>query len=331
MRRRPSGAGRRGSGRRPGRIFRSRRKRGPRPSAGDARTRRDGRPPAGRLGQRGRRHGAADLRRARLGDRRPHRRGRARLLRRHRADRPPILDRHGRRLDAVALRQGRAERGRRGGLRQLPDEPRPVRGLRRRGARGGENRVPRVRGHALFRRLPADRGDGRARPRDPAARADEARRAHQRPPADRQALRRRPAPPGQRAGLPLQHRRLPDQAEIRRAEPDLPDDPGPRARRIRPAGRHAPQHLPQFAEAARPAPSAEGRAAAALRRPDHRLRGLCRERRGRPDRRALRSRRAARARDGAAAGDDRDRRAPQPHHRRPYRGDRRAARVRSSR
>ena len=33
--------------------------------------------------------------------------------------------------------------------------------------------------HALFRRLPADRGDGRARPRDAAARTDEAGRPHQ--------------------------------------------------------------------------------------------------------------------------------------------------------
>ena len=55
-----------------------------------------------------------------------------------------------------------------------------VRGLHRRAARGGEDRVPRIRGHALFRRLPADRGDGRARPRDPAPRADEAGRPHQR-------------------------------------------------------------------------------------------------------------------------------------------------------
>ena len=42
-----------------------------------------------------------------------------------------------------------------------------------------KTRVPRVRGHALFRRLPADRGDGRARPRDSALRPDEAGRPHQ--------------------------------------------------------------------------------------------------------------------------------------------------------
>ncbi len=59
-----------------------------------------------------------------------------------------------------------------------------------------------------------------------------------------------------------------------------------------------------------------------LRRPDHRLRGLCRERRGRPHRRALRRRRAPRPYAGAAPAHDRDRRAAQPHHRRPYRIDR---------
>ena len=72
----------------------------------------------------------------------------------------------------------------------------------------------------------------------------------------------------------------------------------------------------------RPA-AAQGRAAPALRRPDHRLRGLCRERRDRPDRRPVRRRRAARPRSRAAAADDGDRRAPEPHHRRPHRIDRR--------
>ena len=60
-----------------------------------------------------------------------------------------------------------------------PLTPRAVRGLRRRAARRREDRVPRVRGHALFRRLPADRGDGRARPRNPAPRTDEAVRPDQ--------------------------------------------------------------------------------------------------------------------------------------------------------
>ena len=52
--------------------------------------------------------------------------------------------------------------------------------------------------------------------------------AHQ---PDRQALRRRPAAAGQCARHALQHRRLPDQAQIRRAGPHLPHDP--RASRMR--------------------------------------------------------------------------------------------------
>ena len=70
--------------------------------------------------------------------------------------------------------------------------------------------------------------------------------------------------------------------------------PGLRARRIRPARRPAPQHLPQFAAPARFGAAAEGPAAPALRRPDHGLRRLCRKRRGRPDRRPLRRRRTPR-------------------------------------
>ena len=72
--------------------------------------------------------------------------------------------------------------------------------------------------------------------------------------------------------------------------------------------------------------AAEGAAAPALRRPDHRLRGLCRERRRRPDGRPLRGRRARAARRWrAAAGTTAHRRAARPHHRRPYRDDRRRA------
>ena len=182
------------------------------------------------------------------------RRGRARLFRRDRADRAPPFDQYGRGVDAVALRQGRARRGRRG-LRQLPDEPRPVRGVHRRASRGREDRVSRIRGHALFRRLPADRSHGRARPRDPAPRADEAGRAHQRARSDGQALCRGPAPAGQCARHAVQHRRLPDQAQIWRAGPDIPHDSGARRSGVRPARRHAPQHLSQFpSPARRPSP-----------------------------------------------------------------------------
>ena len=65
--------------------------------------------------------------------------------------------------------------------------------------------------------------------------------------------------------------------------------------------------------------AAEGQAAPALRRPDHRLRGLCRIRRHRADRRALRRRRAARRGARAAAADHGAWRAARAHHRRPYR------------
>ena len=70
--------------------------------------------------------------------------------------------------------------------------------------------------------------------------------------------------------------------------------PGPRAGRVRAAGRAAPQHLHQLAAAARRDAAAEGGAAHPLRRPDHRLRGLCRIGRDRPARRPLRRGRAAR-------------------------------------
>ena len=145
------------------------------------RARRDRRPAAGGLGQCHRRYRPAHLALAGRGDRPAERRGRACLLRRDRPDRPSSFDRHGRGVDAVALRQGRTGRRRRGGLRQLSDDPRPVRGVHRRAFGRGEDRISRIRGHALFRRLPADRGDGRARPRNAAPRADEAVRPHQRP------------------------------------------------------------------------------------------------------------------------------------------------------
>ena len=89
------------------------------PSAGRAAARGDGRPAAGRLGQRDRRHRPAHLAGAGRGDPRAERRGRARLLRRHRPDRASREHRSVDRLEAVALRQGRAGRRRRG-LPQLP-------------------------------------------------------------------------------------------------------------------------------------------------------------------------------------------------------------------
>ena len=116
------------------------------------------------------------------------RRGRARLLRRHRADRPPRHHRHVGRLAAIALRQGGPRWiGRR--LHQLPAHARAIRGLRGRAARRRQSRLPRLGSDdALFRRLPADRGDGRARARDAPSRPDEAVRPHQSAPAGGRSL-----------------------------------------------------------------------------------------------------------------------------------------------
>ena len=68
--------------------------------------------------------------------------------------------------------------------------------------------------------------------------------------------------------------------------------------------------------------AAQGRAAAALRRPDHRLRRLCRVRRDRADGGPLRRGRAARRARCAAAADHGAWRAARPHHRRPCRDHR---------
>ena len=99
--------------------------------------------------------------------------------------------------------------------------------LPRRPARRREDRVQGVGGeHPLFRRLHADRGDGRARRRYAALRPDEAgraRRSAHRP----LALCRRPAAAGQCARHAVEHRRLPDQAEACRAGPPVPHHPRP--------------------------------------------------------------------------------------------------------
>ena len=129
---------------------------------------------------------------------------RAGVLRCHRADRAQGFHRHVGGMVSVALRQGRSRRHRRR-LHQLPDEQGAVRRLRRRADRRRKDRLQGLGNqHALFRRLPADRGDGRARPRDAAPRADEAGRAHQSARSDREGLRHRAAAPGQQARHALQ-------------------------------------------------------------------------------------------------------------------------------
>ncbi len=83
--------------------------------------------------------------------------------------------------------------------------------------------------------------------------------------------------------------------------------------------RSAPQYLYQFADPARPVADPQIACGTALRRPDHRLRGLCRKREyrtsGRPLRRGGTQGRLSRH----SASDDRLRRSPQSHHRRAHR------------
>ena len=91
--------------------------------------------------------------------------------------------------------------------------------------------------------------------------------------------------------------------------------PGLENAAVRPARRPAPQHLHQLAELL----DGELRlkaTAPALRRPDHRRRGLCRKRRHRLARRPLRRRRSVGPHAGPAAAHHGPRRAPRPHHRR---------------
>ena len=226
------------------------------------------------MGLRHRRDWAIDLAFARRGHQRAHGRGRALFLRRHRPHRlHESID-----MDvawmAVALRQGRPGRQRRG-LHQLPDLEGAIRGVHRCAARRREDRIQGLgEGHALFRGLPAHRGDGGARARNPALWADEtrgARRSAHRP----LALRRGAAPAGQRAGHALEHGGLPDQAEAWRADAHFPHDSRAGARHLRAARRPASQHLPEQPQAARHAIAAQGRSAPALRRAGYGRRGLC--------------------------------------------------------
>ncbi len=159
--------------------------------------------------------------------------------------------------------------------------------LRPGAARRREDRVQGVgEGHALLRRLHADRGHGRTRRRDVALRTDEGRRPRQSAHGPL-ALRLRPATPGQCARHLVEHGRLPDQAEAWRTGPHLPHDPRPGECRVRAAWRDPPQQLHQLAAPSRRRTAAEVETEHPLRRPDHRLRGLCRKRGDRPDRGAF--------------------------------------------
>ena len=145
---------------------------------------------------------------------------------------------------------------------------------------------------ALFRGLPADRGDGGARARDAALRADEAGRA------DRSAHRPAAATRSCSCARTTRSARCTTWSASRPSSSTASRSaifrmiPGLERRRVRAPRRPAPQHLHQQPAPARRRAAPAGAAAPALRRPDHRRRGLCRERRDRAARRALRRRRA---------------------------------------
>ena len=181
-----------------------------------------------------------------------------------------------------------------------------VRDLHRGSPRRRDGPDQGLREGRLLRGLPPDRGHGRARRRDPPARAVEtdgpSGSAHRAP-----SLRGRAAAAGRSGQGALQHRRLPDEAEDPRAAADLPKDPGPGERRLR-SLRDAPQeHVHQGARAPGSLLEDAPRAANLLRRADHGSRGIRRERRDGPDRRADDRAAPGGARAGSRALHERDR------------------------
>ena len=221
-------------------------------------------------------------------------RGAPALLRRGEPGRRGRLDRPREGLPRLALRQGR------GRLPQLPARRGRVPAPSCEALTAAEcASAPRLREGALLRGLPARRGHRLARGGHAALRADEAGRP--RGSAHREAaLRGRAAAAGQPRGQPLVDGRLPDPAQVGRAEAGLPPDPRPRAGRVRALRDDPPQHLRE--RAAHPRAHLRDAAAegALLRRADVRRRGLRRVRRlgsrspasAPPSARAARSRRA---------------------------------------
>ncbi len=155
---------------------------------------------------------------------------------------------------------------------------------------------------ALLRGLPADRGDGAARRRHAALRADEAGRTAR--PGRPAAVGGGAAAPGEPGPEPVQPGRLPVAHEMARAAARVPHDPRPRARRVRASRADPPQHLRQLAAPPRRDLSPESGAAPAPRRSAHRRRGLSRVGGDRPRRGALPHRSSARGADARAAAAD---------------------------
>ena len=198
-------------------------------------------------------------------------------------------------LVPVALRQGRARRlGRR--LHQLPARPRAIRGLRR----CPDRRPRRSRSTNGRRRPPISTAACRSR----SWRSAGARRcATARSSRSGSPIAHNPTEKAYAVVQLRQDNRLGTlfnmvgfQTKLKHGEQMriFRTIPGLEQRRIRPSRRAAPQHLSQFAEACSIATLAPYRdAAAALCRPDHRLRRLCGIRRDRPAGGPLRRRRAA--------------------------------------
>ena len=254
------------------------------------------------------RHRSADQRCAGRRDLAPHRLGPPLLLRQHQPDRGGRFRRYVDRILGVALRQIEHRHRR---LSQLPVQQRRVRALSRRAAEGRERRFAHRGGrHAVFRSVPADRGDRAPRTRHAALRADEAdgphRSAHR--PA---ALGRRATAPGEPARRQLQPGRLSEPPEVRRAGAHSAHDPRAGARRVYPLRPDPSQHLHQRARAAHADAATALAPRGLLRRPDLGRRGLRRidrdrtagghARGGARDRRRAAGRRRARPRSARSA------------------------------
>ena len=151
-------------------------------------------------------------------------------------------------VSGLALGQGRG-RGRSHGVRELPARRGRLPRVRARARRGAQGRAEAVRGGALLRGLPADRGDGRARRDDARVRADEAGRAcrsedRARPFAVVQLRKEDEA--GTAYNLVGFQTRMTWGEQAR-----LQDHPRARERGVFPLRRGAPEHVPERAAAAR--------------------------------------------------------------------------------
>ena len=118
----------------------------------------------------------------------------------------------------------------------------------------------RVRRRAVLRGLHARRGDGAARPRDAALRADEAGRPRD-PRTGREAYAVVQLRMEDRGGPHVEPRRLPDAAPLSRAAARLPHDPRARERGVPALRLDPPQLVPQRAGRALAAPRAARRSA----------------------------------------------------------------------